>query len=109
MTALRTDANFGTARDLFFTHTLIGCACDPISLISFPFRLNVRKSRAVLPAGSVGFSAPLAAQDTRVDTSALKPLERFQECAACPEMIVMPPGAFMMGACRGVFMVRFIY
>lgn len=73
------------------------------------FRLNVRKSLAVLLAGSVAFSAPLAAQDTRVDTSALKPLERFQECAACPEMIVMPPGAFMMGACRGVFMVRFIY
>ncbi len=28
----------------------------------------------------------------------LAPLAMFQECAECPEMIVMPPGSFMMGA-----------
>jgi len=28
-------------------------------------------------------------------------LERFRECDLCPEMIVMPPGSFMMGAIRG--------
>lgn len=28
------------------------------------------------------------------------PLERFRECDVCPEMIVMPPGAFMMGATK---------
>lgn len=36
-----------------------------------------------------------------VDVSRLAPLERFQDCAACPEMIVMPPGSFMMGAVPG--------
>ncbi|MEM9031399.1 MAG: formylglycine-generating enzyme family protein [Pseudomonadota bacterium] len=36
--------------------------------------------------------------DTSIDVSALAPLETFQECDACPEMIVMPPGSFMMGA-----------
>ncbi|WP_457646845.1 hypothetical protein, partial [Profundibacter sp.] len=29
------------------------------------------------------------------------PLERFRECEHCPEMIVMPPGSFMMGAVPG--------
>jgi len=29
------------------------------------------------------------------------PLEMFQECAHCPEMIVMPLGSFMMGAIEG--------
>jgi formylglycine-generating enzyme required for sulfatase activity len=29
------------------------------------------------------------------------PLERFRECDVCPEMIVMPPGVFMMGAIPG--------
>lgn len=28
-------------------------------------------------------------------------LERFRECDDCPEMIVMPPGSFMMGAIPG--------
>jgi formylglycine-generating enzyme required for sulfatase activity len=31
----------------------------------------------------------------------VSPLESFRECDVCPEMIVMPPGAFMMGAERG--------
>ena len=31
----------------------------------------------------------------------LKPLDRFQDCQACPEMIVMPSGDFMMGAKPG--------
>lgn len=31
----------------------------------------------------------------------VKPLDRFRECTACPEMIVLPPGAFMMGAIPG--------
>lgn len=26
------------------------------------------------------------------------PLETFRDCTACPEMVVMPPGSFMMGA-----------
>ncbi len=33
-----------------------------------------------------------------VDDRALAPLEMFQECADCPEMIVLPMGSFMMGA-----------
>jgi formylglycine-generating enzyme required for sulfatase activity len=31
----------------------------------------------------------------------VSPLESFRECDVCAEMIVMPPGAFMMGAERG--------
>ncbi|MEM8634398.1 MAG: formylglycine-generating enzyme family protein [Pseudomonadota bacterium] len=32
----------------------------------------------------------------------LAPLERFQECDVCPEMIVLPTGSFTIGAPRGV-------
>ncbi len=33
-----------------------------------------------------------------VDGRTVKPLDVFQECDVCPEMIVMPLGSFMMGA-----------
>jgi formylglycine-generating enzyme required for sulfatase activity len=39
-------------------------------------------------------AAPLSPQDER----ALKPKDTFKECAACPEMVVVPAGSFMMGA-----------
>jgi formylglycine-generating enzyme required for sulfatase activity len=39
-------------------------------------------------------AAPLSAEDER----ALKPNDTFKECAACPEMVVVPAGSFMMGA-----------
>jgi formylglycine-generating enzyme required for sulfatase activity len=32
---------------------------------------------------------------------ALRPKDRFKECSACPEMVTIPPGAFMMGSIRG--------
>ncbi len=38
---------------------------------------------------------------------ALRSLEVFKDCDACPEMIVMPPGAFMMGAKPGESRNRF--
>jgi formylglycine-generating enzyme required for sulfatase activity len=41
------------------------------------------------------------AEDASVYYSALAPLESFQECNECPEMIVMPSGSFMMGAIKG--------
>lgn len=47
----------------------------------------------------------LATDDTPsyelVDGRVVAPLEMFQECEHCPEMIVLPLGAFMMGAKRG--------
>ena len=38
------------------------------------------------------------AQYVLEDGTKLAPLDVFQECDVCPEMIVMPPGSFMMGA-----------
>ena len=35
------------------------------------------------------------------DPAALAPLALFRDCDACPEMIVMPPGTFWMGAIPG--------
>jgi len=35
------------------------------------------------------------------DLGELPPLASFKECTSCPEMIVMPPGSFMMGAISG--------
>jgi formylglycine-generating enzyme required for sulfatase activity len=37
----------------------------------------------------------------RPDPGTLPALASFKECETCPEMIVMPPGAFMMGAILG--------
>ena len=39
----------------------------------------------------------------------LTPLERFQDCDQCPEMIMMPPGSFMMGAIPGESRNRFTF
>src|SRR5205807_1419718 len=36
-----------------------------------------------------------------VQQAALKPKDSFQECADCPEMIVVPTGSFTMGAPAG--------
>jgi formylglycine-generating enzyme required for sulfatase activity len=62
------------------------------------FRWKPRTFAAFLLAGFAALPAPIAAQDLRLERSALKPLAHFQDCAACPEMIVMPSGAFLMGA-----------
>lgn len=35
---------------------------------------------------------------SRREEAALRPQDRFSECAHCPDMIVVPDGAFMMGA-----------
>ena len=49
----------------------------------------------------VGLMAALPAMTLAQNASALTPLESFKECCECPEMIVMPPGSFMMGAVPG--------
>ena len=41
------------------------------------------------------------AESNMTDPGTLPPLATFQECGACPEMIVMPQGSFMMGAIPG--------
>ena len=48
-----------------------------------------------------GTACVVVAQDLVADPSALPPLASFKDCDACPEMVVMPPGAFMMGAIEG--------
>ena len=60
---------------------------------------------AALICGSILLPVPAASEgavsDELIDGRKVAPLERFRECDVCPEMIVMPPGAFMMGAIRG--------
>jgi formylglycine-generating enzyme required for sulfatase activity len=47
------------------------------------------------------FASAAWADGTGANPGTLAPLAAFQDCAACPEMIVVPPGAFMMGAVPG--------
>lgn len=49
-----------------------------------------------VPAASAAVThvAPLSAAQAK----ALKPRERFKECANCPEMVMVPAGSFMMGS-----------
>ncbi len=54
----------------------------------------------VLWASLVAASSPAQSEEIRA-RSELKPLTGFRDCDHCPEMIVMPPGAFMMGAIPG--------
>jgi formylglycine-generating enzyme required for sulfatase activity len=35
---------------------------------------------------------------TAVDERTLKPKDSFRECSACPEMVAVPPGEFLMGS-----------
>ncbi|WP_241239847.1 SUMF1/EgtB/PvdO family nonheme iron enzyme [Silicimonas algicola] len=69
------------------------------------FRAFVRKSRdAVLVLMLVtllGMPGPIPAEEARIDPSQLEPLAQFQECDACPEMIVLPLGDFLMGGPPG--------
>ncbi len=44
---------------------------------------------------------PAQAGKIHVPDSEPSPLESFRDCNLCPEMIVMPPGSFMMGAIPG--------
>lgn len=57
---------------------------------------------AKLGAGGLGVAAVWAAAAALAQdapkVSTLPPLSGFQDCEACPEMVVIPPGAFRMGA-----------
>lgn len=61
--------------------------------------------RATLISVSIFFPLSGAAEETvyyqLTADRAVASLERFRECDLCPEMIVMPPGSFMMGAIPG--------
>ncbi len=59
----------------------------------------------MLVLSSVLSPVSVAADETALyalgDGRTVKPLDVFQECDVCPDMIVMPLGSFMMGAIRG--------
>jgi formylglycine-generating enzyme required for sulfatase activity len=50
-----------------------------------------------MPAAPSRAGSPLTAAQER----ALKPKDTFRECEGCPEMVVVPAGAFMMGSPAG--------
>jgi formylglycine-generating enzyme required for sulfatase activity len=50
------------------------------------------------PATGVSLSSRAAKPLSAIEECALRPKEVFKECAACPEMIVVPAGRFMMGS-----------
>ena len=54
------------------------------------------RQRWILPSLCALYGFVLVAASAQADgVGTLEPLERFRECDRCPEMIVMPPGAFM--------------
>jgi formylglycine-generating enzyme required for sulfatase activity len=60
---------------------------------------------ALLVCASIWLPVPAASEGDvsyeLADGRKVSPLERFRECDVCPEMIVMPPGTFLMGAKPG--------
>jgi formylglycine-generating enzyme required for sulfatase activity len=66
---------------------------------------KVMQSKAIIFFASCALGllhdSNVSAESIKADPGTLPPLAIFQDCAACPEMIVMPPGSFMMGAILG--------
>lgn len=62
---------------------------------------SLRISFFAVLAGMTIQSGQSQAKDLPAASDDLKPLEIFRDCENCPEMIVMPPGSFMMGAIPG--------
>ena len=56
-----------------------------------------REGRLQKPAGEASTSGPVAAPAA----GALKPGSEFKDCAACPPMVVIPRGRFVMGSPPG--------
>src|SRR5260370_8929550 len=50
---------------------------------------------------TVSFPSQCHAPMTAAQERALKPKDTFRECENCPEMVVVPAGAFTMGAPTG--------
>ena len=48
--------------------------------------------------GTVSLSSREAAPLSAAEECALKPKDRFRECATCPELVVVPAGSFTMGS-----------
>ncbi len=70
----------------------------------YPFGLSIRPWAicfAVLLVSLAALPDPLQAEEVHLAPNGLKPLDVFRDCDHCPEMIVMPPGSFMMGAIPG--------
>lgn len=60
--------------------------------------LPVVPPKPIEPAVGV-FPPPVGVQTLAPERErALKPKDTFKECDACPEMVVVPPGSFMMGS-----------
>lgn len=61
--------------------------------------VHILRKRFLAPVLLWAAASAIAEQRQLVaDVHGLAPLEVFQECAACPEMIVLPSGSFTMGA-----------
>ncbi|MGL6210267.1 MAG: formylglycine-generating enzyme family protein [Paracoccaceae bacterium] len=54
-----------------------------------------------------GFCVSASAEVVLITPPAVRALDVFQDCQACPEMIAMPSGSFMMGAIPGETRNRF--
>ena len=65
-------------------------------------RLNgLQTCLAVVLASLAALPGPAQAEGLHAARGKLEPLESFRDCDLCPEMIVVPPGSFMMGAIPG--------
>jgi formylglycine-generating enzyme required for sulfatase activity len=70
--------------------------------VTVRFRRIIAIAGLMVPCAVVAVHAekravPLAPL-TAVQEDALRPKDRFRECATCPEMVVVPAGSFTMGA-----------
>src|SRR5262245_66082821 len=71
---------------------LLAIACIGFAPAADAWESPLRSTNGAFPQARM--AQPLSLAEER----ALGPLDHFKECEACPEMVVMPTGAFTMGA-----------
>ena len=54
--------------------------------------------RAIITLGALAIVTPTDALTAQADPASLVPGQTFRDCPACPEMVVVPAGTFIMGS-----------
>ena len=60
--------------------------------------LDAESAKVLLAAGSAAARAKAEAEQKARERAAMEPGKVFRDCDACPEMVVVPAGSFMMGS-----------